>query len=67
MSKAFRILVCVAVLSILISLPGAGGSASRTLTGDLNGDGDVERYLLAGHRLTVYGLPQDLRILESAQ
>lgn len=54
MRRAFGILLCIAVLIILVSLPGTGGSASWTVTGDLDGDSNVERYLLDGHRLTVY-------------
>ncbi|MFZ5898890.1 MAG: hypothetical protein ACOYU7_06975, partial [Bacillota bacterium] len=53
MSRTLRILVCSAIMGLLVLLPGAGDTASRTVTGDLDGDGDAERYLLTGHRLTV--------------
>lgn len=53
MSRTLRILVCSAIMGLLVLLPGTGDTASRTVTGDLDGDGDAERYLLTGHRLTV--------------
>lgn len=53
MSRALKLLISIAILCITALLPGDGVSASRTLTGDLNGNEAPEQYLLAGHRLTV--------------
>ncbi len=53
MRKTVRILICALILGAFVFLPGGGQTVSRSATGDLNGDGKTEQYVLADGRLTV--------------